>query len=174
MRRAVGSRHGTSDTGLAPHHICMYINYIYIYVVRLLYIGLSATPVSKGHAKHSNEIVIQMYKFWGPSEMQLRVVLLLLVAYSIFCTFVLEQPRQSLLARNRRWEWFANRVALAMPLHASCSRLNLIPQQILQAYMLNPRSTRWLFGCSTMAARPPSAPACTAPCQRSSNWIWGY
>ena len=41
------------------------------------------------------------------------MVLLLLVVLANHGTFLVEQPRQSLLYRHVRWDWFVNKVAVA-------------------------------------------------------------
>ena len=59
-----------------------------------------------------------------PRCVQPRVVMLLLVILANHATFVIEQPRQSLLFRYSRFEWFANRVCRAASLqrgHSLCT-----------------------------------------------------
>ena len=66
-------------------------------------------------------ICVYMYVSQQQRKHCVRMVLPILVLLSKQCTFVVEQPHQSLLYRHRRWEWLANRVAIVPLLHTPCS-----------------------------------------------------
>ena len=57
---------------------------------------------------------------------------MLLVALAMHTTFVVEQPFQTLLKRNHRWEWFTNTVA-----RATCS-----DQCCMISFLLEPLPSR--------------------------------
>ena len=66
-----------------------------------------------------------------------RLVLLLLVILANHATFVVEQPRQSLLYRHFRWDWFVNQVAKAARfLCDALFKLHLPSLQVRQVWIL--------------------------------------
>ena len=57
-----------------------------------------------------------------------RLVLLLLLVMAKQCTWVVEQPHQSLLKTHKRWDWMCNQVVRASQLKTRYTTETLIPK----------------------------------------------
>ena len=92
------------------------------------------------------------YEFVAAGNLLLiRRMMLLLVASSRGCRFLLEQPAQSCLSLHPRWDWFVDRVCVALSgdqkFRFSVVRILHVRTRTISKYVIRTATRKGMFAC---------------------------